>query len=85
MPSQVDIEGHPTWVDDRGCPGVPRLLLPGGLSNIDELLNSIRTGLGERFHVAAIDRRGHMNIPRTPMPIFTMRTWQPRPFGCSRR
>jgi pimeloyl-ACP methyl ester carboxylesterase len=59
MPSQMDIDGHPTWVDDRGGSGSPLLLLHGGLSNSDELLKSIGTGLAERFRVVAFDRRGH--------------------------
>lgn len=59
MPSYVEIDGHATWVDDRGGPGTPLLLLHGGLSNSDELLNSIGIGLAERFRVVAFDRRGH--------------------------
>lgn len=59
MHSYVEIDGHPTWVDDRGGPGTPLLLLHGGLSNSDELLNSIGAGLAERFRVVAFDRRGH--------------------------
>jgi pimeloyl-ACP methyl ester carboxylesterase len=59
MASRMDIDGHPTWIDDRGGPGAPLLLLHGGLSNSDELLNSIGTGLAERFRVVAFDRRGH--------------------------
>lgn len=59
MPGYVEIDGHPTWVDDRGGPGTPLLLLHGGLSNSDELLNSIGAGLAERYRVVAFDRRGH--------------------------
>lgn len=59
MGSHMDIDGHPTWVDDRGGSGAPLLLLHGGLSNSDELFKSIGTGLAERFRVVAFDRRGH--------------------------
>jgi pimeloyl-ACP methyl ester carboxylesterase len=59
MGEYVDIGGHPTWVEDRGGEGEPLLLLHGGMSNSDALLDSIGPGLEERFHVVAFDRRGH--------------------------
>jgi pimeloyl-ACP methyl ester carboxylesterase len=54
----VDINGHSTWVDDRGGDGEPLLLLHGGLSNSDALLDSIGAHL-TAFRVVAFDRRGH--------------------------
>lgn len=55
----VDIGGHPTWIS----PGTPKdetvLLLHGGIVNSDSLLDSIGPALGERYRVAAFDRRGH--------------------------
>jgi pimeloyl-ACP methyl ester carboxylesterase len=59
MGEYVDIGGHPTWVDDRGGNGEPLLLLHGGMSNSDVILDSLGPGLEERFHVVAFDRRGH--------------------------
>src|SRR4051794_13820153 len=59
MTTYVNIEGHPTWVDDGGGPGEALLLLHGGLGNSDDLLNSIGPGLADRYRVVAFDRRGH--------------------------
>jgi pimeloyl-ACP methyl ester carboxylesterase len=59
MATYVTVGGHPTWVDDRGGPREAVLLLHGGLSNSDQLLNSIGPGLQDRYRVVAFDRRGH--------------------------
>lgn len=59
MAGRVDIDGHPTWVEDRGGGGAPLLLLHGGLSNSDALLGTIGTGLAEHYRIVAFDRRGH--------------------------
>ena len=41
MPT-IDIDGHATWyVDSGAAPGVPVLLLHGGVSNSDLLLDTI--------------------------------------------
>ena len=55
----LDIDGHPTWVEDRGGAGTPLLLLHGGLSNSDALLTTLGTALGDHYRVIAYDRRGH--------------------------
>jgi pimeloyl-ACP methyl ester carboxylesterase len=54
----VEILGHRTWLDDVGS-GRPVLLLHGGLSHSDELLDSIGVPLRESFRLVAFDRRGH--------------------------
>ena len=59
MAPYVEIGGHPTWVVDRGGSGEPVMLLHGGLSNSDLLLDGIGPILAKRHHVLAFDRRGH--------------------------
>ena len=59
MASYLEIGGHPPWVDDRGGSGEPVLLLHGGLSNSDLLLDRIGPRLAERHRLIAFDRRGH--------------------------
>ncbi len=62
----VDVLGHPTWYAVRGAGDETVLLLHGGLSNSDALLDSIGGPLGERRRVAAFDRRGHGRTADTP-------------------
>jgi pimeloyl-ACP methyl ester carboxylesterase len=58
MGETVDINGHPTWIDQRGSGSESILVLHGGLSNSDALEVLTRT-LAERYRVVAFDRRGH--------------------------
>ncbi len=65
MPT-LDVLGHPTWYTVRGTGDETVLLLHGGLSNSDALLDSVGGPLGERRRVAAFDRRGHGRTADTP-------------------
>jgi len=59
MGEHVDISGHATWVESVGSGDETVVLLHGGLSNCDDLLQSIGPALAERYRVVAFDRRGH--------------------------
>ena len=65
MPT-LDVLGHPTWYTVQGAGDETVLLLHGGLSNSDALLDSIGGPLGEHRRVAAFDRRGHGRTADTP-------------------
>jgi pimeloyl-ACP methyl ester carboxylesterase len=65
MPT-LDVFGHPTWYTVQGAGDETVLLLHGGLSSSDALLDSIGGPLGERRRVAAFDRRGHGWTADTP-------------------
>jgi pimeloyl-ACP methyl ester carboxylesterase len=69
MGEYVDINGHPTWVDERGSGAETVLLLHGGLSNSDLLLDTLGDGLAERYRVVAFDRRGHGRTADTDAPF----------------
>src|SRR3954466_11291109 len=58
MGETVDINGHPTWIDQHGSGNESILILHGGLSNSDAL-EALTSTLGERYRVVAFDRRGH--------------------------
>ena len=55
----TDIGGHQTWFADAGGTRDPLLILHGGLSDSELLLDRLGPSLGERFRVLAFDRRGH--------------------------
>jgi pimeloyl-ACP methyl ester carboxylesterase len=55
----VEIGAHPTWVDERGGGTETVLLLHGGMSNSDLLLDGLGDPLAEHYRVVAFDRRGH--------------------------
>jgi pimeloyl-ACP methyl ester carboxylesterase len=55
----TDIGGHRTWFADLHGAGEPVLMLHGGLSDSDVMLDSLEPAIGDRFRVLAFDRRGH--------------------------
>ena len=59
MGERIEINGHSTWVDDRGSGDETVLLLHGGMSNSDELSGVLAEPLLERYRVVASDRRAH--------------------------
>jgi pimeloyl-ACP methyl ester carboxylesterase len=62
----LDVLGHPTWYTVQGAGDHTVLVLHGGLSNSDALLDSIGGPLALRRRVAAFDRRGHGRTADTP-------------------
>ena len=69
MGEYVDILGHPTWIHRGAGPGETVLLLHGGLSSSDEILEPLEGPLAEHFAVAAFDRRGHGRTGDTDAPF----------------
>jgi len=68
----IEIGGHPTWVEtagQRSDSSETVLLLHGGLSNSDDLLQTIGVPLGATYRVVAFDRRGHGRTRDTEEPF----------------
>jgi pimeloyl-ACP methyl ester carboxylesterase len=67
----VVINGHPTWVAVRSPEqeGGVVLLLHGGLSSSDSLLDTIGSSLESEYRVVAFDRRGHGYTADTDAPF----------------
>ena len=59
----TDIGGQKTWFADSRGAGEPVLLLHGGLSDSEMMLDSLEPAIGDRFRVLAFDRRGHGRTP----------------------
>ena len=55
----TEINGHRTWFTDSGGTGEPILMLHGGISDSDMLVDPLEPALRERFRIVAFDRRGH--------------------------
>ena len=72
MGAYIDVDGHPTWVDTRGRPVSDSevvLLLHGGLSNSDLLLDMVEPTLAAKYALVAFDRRGHGRTADTSAPF----------------
>jgi len=61
----TDIGGHRTWFADTGGAGEPVLMLHGGLSDSELLLEPLEPALADHYRVLAFDRRGHGRTPDT--------------------
>ena len=69
MGERIEINGHPTWIEQRGNPGgQATLILHGGLSDSDMLLDALEDALGE-LRLVAFDRRGHGYTADTDAPF----------------
>jgi pimeloyl-ACP methyl ester carboxylesterase len=68
MPT-LDILGHPSWYTVQGDGAETVLLLHGGLSSSQPMLDGIGVVLGEHRRLAAFDRRGHGRTADTPEPF----------------
>ena len=69
MGSYVDIDGHATWVEERGSGAETVLLLHGGLSDSSLLLDTLGEALAGTWRVVAFDRRGHGRTADTADPF----------------
>ncbi len=67
--SYIDINGHPTWVSIGSAKEHTVLLLHGGLSNSDAMLEGIGAFLDDHYGVVAFDRRGHGRTADTAEPF----------------
>lgn len=69
MGEYVKVNGHATWVDVWGHGAETVVLLHGGLSNSDVLMESIGRPIAEHHRVVTYDRRGHGRTGDTAAPF----------------
>lgn len=69
MVDWIDIAGHPTWIAQQGTTGTPIVLLHGGLSDSELLLEALAEPLGGDRRIVAFDRRGHGYTADTGEPF----------------
>ena len=67
MGDYVDINGHPTWIEETGA-GTTVLVLHGGFSNSDGLVD-VFAALATDHRLIAFDRRGHGRTADTDAPF----------------
>ena len=67
--SYVSLLGHQTWASIGLEKDETVLLLHGGLSNSDAMLDTIGGPLSDTYRVAAFDRRGHGRTADTSEPF----------------
>lgn len=67
--SHVRLLGHQTWASIGSEKDEKVLLLHGGLSNSEALLDTVGQLLGASYRVAAFDRRGHGRTADTSEPF----------------
>jgi hypothetical protein len=72
----VDIHGHPTWVEivGQGSDSQTAMLLHGGLSNGEELLDAIGQQLAATYRVIAFDGHGRTADTDAPFHFSDMTT-----------
>jgi pimeloyl-ACP methyl ester carboxylesterase len=68
MGERIEINGHPTWIDENGSGDKTVLMMHGGLSNSDTL-EALTNALAEHYRVVAFDRRGHGRTADTDAPF----------------
>ncbi|WP_433356029.1 alpha/beta fold hydrolase [Microtetraspora malaysiensis] len=68
MADYIEINGIPTWYDERGSGAEALVLLHGGFSDSRDFAGNLDT-LADHFTVFMPDRRGHGRTPDAPGPI----------------
>ncbi len=65
----ISLQGHPTWARLPNRKGRTVVLLHGGMSSSESLLDKLGRPLAKSFRVAAFDRRGHGRTADTDAPF----------------